>query len=244
MDNDEEIYYGGKLPEIVYNYSDNSDNSKTRKRLRAMFPTKTGIDRFRRFLYSNYRDDRIQPSVNTSINRLYNLYKKSGSPRIDTRLSKNDVNTTDYPRAYHKHYPIIGRYVDSMTLPGMSIPMKSNPKGSSFGVVDDFYDTEFIAELSHAYQYNYNKESLGNDRRNAYGFPILNGDEIINRKTEYETPGTVEFNAHRVIEPTIKEYILNPNYNFNDSIAKRLTTGISYKKDNYKKGGRKSLETL
>ena len=94
---------------------------------------------------------------------------------------------------------------------------------------------EIPAELAHSEQYR-KMSTVGHIKRNF----IDNRKSKGNREKTYDIPGTVEYEAHKVIEPKIqKEYdnytedLLNQKYTRNNTLSKRL----GRKKPIYKYGG-------
>lgn len=84
------------------------------------------------------------------------------------------------------------------------------------GVLDDY-----LAELSHAYQFS--KYAPKKIRENQLTrFLSLPGDIKIDGKDGYNRPGNLEYNAHSIIEPAIRDYIQYEKYPSVQSLNDRI----------------------
>lgn len=72
----------------------------------------------------------------------------------------------------------------------------------------------YVSELAHAYQYNakhkYKINILDGFRPKNWGF-----EELFGRRDRYNNPGTIEYNAHHIIEPAIWDYVEGYQKNIN-----------------------------
>lgn len=133
-----------------------------------------------RIMATNY----FQNDPYSVINRLYTIWNISGQPDITDTKSWFQQNIVQ--PIFKKGKPDRANY---------------NPLSNTMRV-NTFSDV--VAEMAHAYQYN------SGFYPGLYGImQNVPGDIKINGKTGYETPGHVEYIAHKQIQPTLDDYIKN-----------------------------------
>lgn len=191
--NREWAYYdAGVLPEVVIKPP--KDNAVYKANY--MIPNKELRNQFYNSINNNsgYFNDYTK-DTRTYINKLWDLYKKSGKPTIKpvssrispemTVLQKIGVMNGDETRATYDPY------FNTMFV---------NPEDAA----DDI-----VAEMAHAYQFH------GTDTPRSFNwvkqFFSLPGDIEINNKSGYDRHGNKEYIAHSIIEPRFNMY-LTGNY--------------------------------
>lgn len=156
------------------------------------------------------------------VNRLWNLYKKSSEPTIKSVYDRSST------------IPILQKIG---LMEGDDTRANYNPFTNTMYIDPDFAANDIEAEISHAYQMR------GTDTPRSWQWMKQflsrpNGDIKINGVNGYNTPGSTEFIAHRIIEPIFHDY-LNSNgidysdvyktiqdvYNNQDSFFKTVTDG-------------------
>ena len=141
----------------------------------------------------NFKDSR------TYVNRLYDLYLKSNKPTIKSTTQR--------------------------VSPGMRIMQKLgfmrgdetrasyDPIFNTMYVDPEYAADDILAEMAHAYQihgtdtprdFNWMKQFLSRP----------NGDMIINGKNGYQTPGSLEYVAHSIIEPRLRMYVNSDGFSY------------------------------
>lgn len=228
---------GGSLPEVVYNFSDNDENAKTLSKLREMFPTKQYIKNFSRNpIFRDgvkHHERNYTISDNDVINRLYNIYSASNKPNV-THNRNLIVNVLggilSNSNRYRANYNPV---TNTIYLPSS---LNDSPAHKYWkkhrGDQPNINNLHYIAELSHAYQYNSNNTN----NYNKIGLP---SDIKINGKDGYNRKNHFEYEAHKIIEPNIYDYVLgNIDY-------KTFVNNIKHKNLlKYRYGGRKSLKNI
>ena len=234
LDSDESAgIMGGSLPEVVYNFSDNAENAKTLSNLREMFHTKQYIKNFSRnpiFIDGIRGHERNYTiSDNDVINRVYDIYSASNKPNVTHNRSLHNIlggilfNHNKYRANYN---PI----TNTIHLPSSYNDSKSYKYWKKLrGDQPNINNLDYISELSHAYQYYSNNT-------NNYTKIGLPGDIKINGKTGYDRKNHVEYEAHKIIEPNIYDYILG-NIDYKTFINNIKNKNVL----KYRCGGHKSL---
>ena len=145
-----------------------------------------------------YRDlDNVDADRRDYINKLYQIYLKSGSPKIKSTTSKDNILIPLYQL-------IRGKDTERANYSPMSNTMYISPNNT-------LEDVE--AEMPHAFQY-YSK-----DYKNSLLEKIsLPGDIKIKGKTGYERVGNIEHSAHSIVEPLMRSYLTDPEIGYDDMI--------------------------
>ena len=181
------------LPDVVIHPPKDGAVDKMRK----MIPDKNLRTKFYEDLYNNERSVYADVDKRLFINRLYQLYKKSGEPSIKSTKSLSNfiVPVIQFVTGNNIHRPNYNPLLNIIHAPDM------NPNS-------------IVAELSHAYQYH------GTDTPRNYNWIkqwfSLPSDIKINGKSGYERPGNYEYVAHEIIEPYFNSYLTNPNVKYQD----------------------------
>ena len=197
------VFDAGWLPEITIRPP--KDNAVYKANY--MIPNKELRNQFYNSInrYDGYFDDYTK-DTRTYINRLWDLYKKSGKPTIK---------------------PVSSRFSPEMTVLQKIGVMKGDETRATY---DPYFNTMFVdpeyaaddivAEMAHAYQFH------GTDTPRSFNwikqFFTLPGDIEINNESGYQRPGNKEYVAHSIIEPRFNMY-LTGNYPYSfiwDSIQK------------------------
>lgn len=185
----------GTLPEIVVRPP--KDNAVLKANY--MIPNKELRNQFYNTIDYGLVDPDDSKDSRTYVNRLYDLYLKSNKPTIKSTASRFS------PRM--------------QIMQGLGI-MRGDENRASY---DPFLNTmyispedaaeDLISEMAHAYQihgtdtprdFNWMKQFLSRP----------NGDMIINGKNGYHTPGSLEYVAHKIIEPRLHMYVNSDRYSY------------------------------
>lgn len=151
----------------------------------------------------------------TYINRLWNLYNKSGKPAIRPLSS----------------VPFLTQLANQLSVKaGIAKTMEDRPFyrpiQNTMYVSSDYTADDIIAELSHAYQFR----GTDTPRNLSWMKQFLSrpvGDIVINGKSGYDTPGSVEHVAHKIIEPAFYKYVTD-NYYANQELPKNMQRSYNY----------------
>lgn len=154
-------------------------------------------------------------SLNDAVDKYAEIYKRSNNPKFTKSRGILNYMSNDY----------IPNYI---RIPIINYQRIHLPKGINFGNI--------LAETSHAFQYN---DSVAKD----YG--LIGKNDIFNNDTKYNTEGFSEFNAHKIIEPALYDYIVNETNDLNSLLSEYTAfpyNGKIYKSDkNYSMGGNSNL---
>lgn len=184
------------LPEVVVKPSEEDKNSLA-KMIRMLPDAKSREDIYYEIdPFRHLADEPIKISQNESIDRLYDVYKQSGYPKVSNHRTVFDYLT--YPFSKDLNRSSYNPITNTMHLPNSE---------------EAKYDAEgFIPELAHAYQFN------GNNADFWGNFFHIPGDIKIGGKSGYERPGHMEHTAHSVIEPAIYDYVQGYTDSFNPQV--------------------------
>lgn len=189
--NDNNAYIdAGILPEITIRPPKDNAVYKTN----YMIPNKELRNQF----YESIDDDYDQRLY---INRLWDLYNKAQKPTIKSTRSKLNILIP------------IGQKIG--TVKGDRDRANYNPYFNTMFVSPDFTADDVEAELAHAYQF------YGTDASRKYGWlkaitSIIPPDIKINGKSGYDRYGSLEFNAHSIIQPLFNWYLTNKDVLYGD----------------------------
>lgn len=238
LDSDESAgIMGGSLPEVIYNFSDNAENSKTLSKLREMFHTKQYIKNFsrnpifRNGIRGHERNYTI--SDNDVINRVYDIYSASNKPNVTHNRSLGVNILGGILFNHNKYRPNYNVITNTIHLPSSFNDTHAHKYWKKHrGDQPNINNLHYIAELSHAYQYNSNNT-------NNYTKLSIPGDIKINGKTGYHRKNHLEYEAHSIIEPNIYDYVLG-NIDYKTFINNIKNKNVL----KYRCGGRKSLKNI
>ena len=197
------VFDAGWLPEITIRPP--KDNAVYKANY--MIPNKELRNQFYNSINRQDEFDGNIKDTRTYINKLWDLYIKSSKPTI--------------------------KPVGSRFSPGMMILQKMGvvDGDETRATYDNIFNTmyvdpedaaeDIVAEMAHAYQFH------GTDTPRTWTWMKQflsrpNGDIVINGSDGYDTPGSLEYNAHNIIEPRFNMY-LTGNYPYGfiwDSIQK------------------------
>lgn len=135
------------------------------------------------------------------VNRLWNLYNKSGKPTIKPISRRSQL-----PLRLAEKVGLL-KYSDNRA--------NYNPITNTMYVDPEYAAEEIIAELSHAYQF-YGTDTPRNWKWMKQFLSRPNGDMVINNKNGYDTPGSLEHTAHKIIEPAFYRYVTD-NHDYSSS---------------------------
>ena len=186
-------YYAGTLPEIVVKPL--KDNAVLKAK--TMIPNKDLRNSFYDTIdYEDIRPDFAKDS-RTYVNRLYDLYLKSSKPTIKPTTSRLSPGM---------------RIMQSVgLLKGDETRASYDPIFNTMYVNPEDAANDIIAEMAHAYQihgtdtprdFNWMKQFISRP----------NGDIKINGVDGYDTPGSLEYVAHNIIEPRLHMYVNSDKY--------------------------------
>lgn len=164
------------LPEIIITPGD--DTRKAVLNAKEMFPDK----QIRNAIYKDYdlwAIDELGVSQTDAINRLHNLYVKSGKPKLSKKSSLIMKN--------REHY---------------------NPLNNTIYLPDPTFDG-YVAELTHANQNATGKWTLPAIAKDIVSHPIewFKNAGSTHYDPIYQRKGGYEYNAHKEIEPKFWNYI-------------------------------------
>lgn len=178
----------GTLPEVIITPPKDNAVSKAKQ----IFKERILRNQF-------YRDlNNIDADRRDYINKLYQIYLKSGSPKIKSTTSKENIVIPLYEL-------ISGGNTERANYSPMSNTMYVSPN-------DIIHDVE--AEMSHAFQY-YSKDYKNSILEKITSLP---GDIKIKGKTGYERVGNIEHSAHSIVEPLMRSYLTDPEIGYDDMI--------------------------
>lgn len=210
------------LPEVIV--KPDFDTFQLKRKMQSMIPDQTLRHQFYKYIvnsYTNWIPD------NDKLESAYNFWLQSGKPSVYTRGSQFDNDTKlEKNRAYYQAYRSAGireikkpggikRFFMSIFSPNKLKQLDRDPGQvkmfDSNGVMFLGGGDDFIDELSHAYQfYSDYANQLG--YRPGYTKRSLEGDNDIVDETGrngYIRPGNTEYDAHRIIQPRLKQAIFN-----------------------------------
>lgn len=179
----------GTLPEIVI--TPPKDNALYK--MNYMIPNKELRNSFYNTLEKESVED--QYSSRSYINKLWEIYTKSQRPTIKpvsgnkSLLQRLGIMKGDGSRA---HY---------------------NPFTNTMYIDPNNAAEDITAEMAHAYQFN------GTDTPRSFDWIkqifSLPGDIKIGGMSGYNRPGNIEYVAHKIIEPRLRQYLINENTPWN-----------------------------
>lgn len=179
----------GELPGITV-----KPTRKTKKIVRQMKEAIPG-KRLRSDMY-NWLDRVDDVSQHTAALRFLEIYRKSNKPSISF--------TRKILPKQRSYYNGLFNSINIMRVPKEYFI--KNPESYEYKHGDDI-----IQELAHAYQYNNStdKYNLKGTTPISQSFENLYSNIAGDKSPSiYETPGTVEYNAHKIIAPTIIDYLI------------------------------------
>lgn len=195
---------GGELGNVVVT------PTKQDKKILRLFKKAIPNKQIRNTIYEDLDvEDEFQPltnktlSQNEKVRNIVSIWQMSGNPST-----------------YNGILDFFARY------PGTSDRRPNyNMWNNSIGNIGFNYDLgaldDYLAELSHAYQFS--KYAPKKIRENQLTrFLSLPGDIKINGKDGYSRPGNLEYNAHSIIEPAIRDYIQYEKYPSVQSLNDRI----------------------
>ena len=188
------IIPGGEKPEVVVIPS--KADRLSLELSKTIFPRKWDREQFIEGLQSISHRNKSQIHMNDQWLRLSQLRALSNYPTLD--------RTKDVANYVWSYFPMGDPEFDKTRA-------HYNPLTNTIIAPKMRERTQlpYVAELAHAYQFQNDKA-----RKNGLigNFRLLPADVKINGKTEYETPGSVEWNAHKVIEPYMLQYLTDADF--------------------------------
>lgn len=209
-DLNDSYYYAGVLPEVVIRPP--KDNAVYKAKY--MIPNKELRNAFYESINSGDVDviEDYLLDQRTYVNRLWDLYNKSGKPTIKpiSRMSQLPLRLLEKTGLL--------KYSDNRA--------HYKPITNTMYVDPEYAAEDIIAELSHAYQV-YGTDTPRNWKWMKQFLSRPNGDMVINNKDGYDTPGSLEHTAHKIIEPAFWKYVTD-NYDANQELPKNIQRSYNY----------------
>lgn len=184
------VFDAGVLPEIEVR----PPNDNAVLKANYMIPNRELRNQF----YNTIDEDSyISKDSRTYVNRLYDLYLKSNKPTIKSTTQRFSPDMQFMQKVGF--------------MRGDETRASYNPVFNTMYVDPEHAADNILAEMAHAYQirgtdtprdFNWMKQFLSRP----------NGDMIINGKDGYHTPGSLEYVAHRIIEPRLRMYVNSDKY--------------------------------
>ena len=159
-----------------------------------------------RFLRNFYTANNVpyyeNVSENQYIDKMYDLWERSGKPIFDFSMSDDEFKNNggwNY-RSHHRYNNRLKKSIISPSIDDEDLKYTNRD--------------HILEEMSHAYQH-------GNDGRIYIGSRVNNG---------YDVHGSKEYNAHTVIQPVMEQYIASPSMDYNQfrTILKNRYNDLNY----------------